>query len=326
VTSKFISVLMPVHNGACFIGEALDSLSRQTAGHFEVIIIDDGSTDGSEDIIGAYACRDERIRCFRRRHRGLVVSLNDAIALARGEYLARMDSDDVAHPDRFRRQAVFLAENPACVAVGSQVECIDQEGSLIGLHKYETAHDAIMDRLLFREFGPTMAHPAVMMRRDVVVAVGGYRAKFVASEDRDLWLRLAERGRLANLPDVLLRYRLHLSSFSHNRGAEQRRMALVAVHDAYERRQMTLPDQLAVPVWHRESEFEYRSDWVSWAIRDGNLETARKHLIGVVSLRPFGVRCWGRLAWRYIASAATAFGKRRTNTDVEGETTWARHS
>jgi len=304
-----VSVLMPVRNAKPFLSEAIDSILRQTLRNIELVIVDDGSTDDSNDVVLAYAAIDSRVRYVRRHQRGLVAALNEAISLSRGCYVARMDADDVAHPDRLLLQMAFLAANRDCVAVGSQVECIDRDGSLIGFLKYEQSHEDIEDRLLCRRLGPTMAHPAVTMRRSVLEAVGGYRAKFQASEDRDLWLRLGERGRLANLPDVLLRYRLHLDSFSHARGAEQRRMAEVAVRDAHERRGLGLPEDFSVPKWHRESPFDTVCDWVALATRDGNLETARKHLRYAFLSQPLGYRCW-RLAAN-LGIATLRPGRRR---------------
>lgn len=305
---EFISVLMPVHNAERYVGAAIESLLQQTLTDFEVIAVDDGSTDRSAEIIQAYSRADGRIRYVGQQHAGLVASLNASIALSKGEYLARMDADDIACPRRLEHQAAFLAARGQYLAVGSQLECIDRDGQPIGVLKYEESHEAIEERLLFKKMGTTMPHPAVMMRRDAVIAVGAYRTKFVASEDRDLWLRLAERGRLANLPDVLLQYRLHLESFSHTRGAEQRRMAAVAVQDAYDRRGIPLPRDFVVPKWHSESAFDCRCGWVAWATREGNFQTARRHLGDALRERPLNTRCWrmaGRLALSVLAKGAT---------------------
>ena len=139
-TNPAISVLLPVYNAERFIREAVDSVLFQSLGDFELLALDDGSTDGSLIILREYEARDNRVRIITRENRGLVASLNDLIAAARGRYLARMDSDDISMPQRFERQVMFLESSPDHVAVGGWVIHIDENGLPIGPITSPTLH------------------------------------------------------------------------------------------------------------------------------------------------------------------------------------------
>jgi glycosyltransferase involved in cell wall biosynthesis len=213
-----VSVALPVFNGGAFLVPALDSILGQTFADFELIAIDDGSTDNSPALLDAYAARDSRVRVIHQANAGVVASLNRGIELARGRYIARMDADDVAHPERFARQVNFLDVNPRVAAVGSAITLIDERGERIREVDYpETPKDVAT----FLKRGCALAHPSVMMRRDAVAAMGGYRPAFQHAEDYDLWLRLAERHDLANLPERLLLYRQHQTKVSARNRAQQ---------------------------------------------------------------------------------------------------------
>jgi len=226
-----ISVLLPVRDAAPYLAEALDSLARQTLGDYEIIAIDDGSTDGSRDILARHAAADARIAVHAQAAEGLVSTLNRGLALSRGAYLARMDADDVAWPERFTAQAAFLADHPAVALVGGAIQEIDAAGRP-GVVRREPTEPAAIRALL-----PTrncIAHPTVMARRAALVAAGGYRAAFVAAEDYDLWLRLSEVASLANLPAVVLSHRLHQATVSIER-VEQQILSEFAAREAARR-------------------------------------------------------------------------------------------
>jgi len=199
-----VSVLLPVWNGEAFLEQAMESILRQTLSSFELILIDDGSTDRTAAIAEEFAFRDTRVRVLRRPHEGFSATLNAGIEAARGEYVARMDADDLSLPDRLRKQVAYLDIHPACVAVGAWIEVVDEAGRHIGLKTFVTTHDEI-SAVLLCGISP-MAHPTVLFRRDVVRAAGGYDARRYPSEDLDLWFRLGERGELANLGEVLLQH------------------------------------------------------------------------------------------------------------------------
>ena len=210
--SPAVSVVIPVYNGARYLTEALESVRRQSFADFEIVVIDDGSTDDSPRILAEFAQSDRRCRVITQENRGLVAALNRGIEEARGDLIARMDADDGAELERFARQVEHLRTNLDVAALGSSITIIDAEGRDQGVKEYQCGRAnvalAIQDHC-------ALAHPSVMMRRSAVIAAGGYREAFRHAEDYDLWLRLSERHALDNLPEPLLRYRRHGASISH---------------------------------------------------------------------------------------------------------------
>lgn len=229
-----VSVLMPVFNGGRFLAAAVESIREQTFRDFELIAIDDGSTDQSACLLAQLAASDDRIRVIRQTNAGIVTTLNRALALAHGEYIARMDADDVALPSRLARQTVFLDDHPDVAVVGSAITLIDEEGSTIRDVDYPL-FCADVSRFLIH-VGNALAHPAIMMRRADIAALGGYRAAYRHAEDYDLWLQLSETRDLANLPDRLLLYRQHPAKASARHAAEQMLATKVAQLAAQARR------------------------------------------------------------------------------------------
>lgn len=227
MTSPRITVALSVYNNAEYLAEALDSILVQTVADFELVIVDDGSTDRSPAIIDHYAATDPRIRVIRQANQGLVASLNHIIAVARGAYIARMDGDDVALPERFARQVAFLDAHPDHGVIGTQIRTIDARGA----RRSEPPIDHPLSADIIAATLPTaspLCHPSVMMRRDILEAAGGYRPAYRHCEDYDLWLRLAERTRIANLPERLHLYRYSPSQVSHRHVLAQRYGVAVA--------------------------------------------------------------------------------------------------
>jgi Glycosyl transferase family 2 len=220
-----ISVVLPVHDADAFLADAVMSVLAQTLRDFELIAIDDGSVDASAKILDQLAQQDGRIIVVHQANGGIVAALNRGLALAGGEFVARMDADDVACPERFARQTAFLDAHPDVAVVGSAVTLIDAHGKAIRDVRYPETPQAVAE---FLRSGSALAHPAVMMRRDAVIAAGGYRAAFEYAEDYDLWLRMEERYALANLPDRLLYYRQHAAKLSVGYAAEQRLATRIA--------------------------------------------------------------------------------------------------
>jgi glycosyltransferase involved in cell wall biosynthesis len=288
-----ISVCMPVYNAKEHLAEAVDSILNQTRGDFEFLIIDDGSTDGSAEVLKRYASSDPRIRLFSQPNKGLVTTLNKLIDQARGEFLARMDADDIALPERFERQVDYLRAHPDYVLVGSRVLLIDPEGD--PLCDWCTLEDqnAIDSGFLQCERGTLISHPAVMMRRDAVLAIGKYRP-FEVIEDVDLFLRLSEYGRITNLPDVLLKYRMHNGNISKTTSYHKiiDRVYGEIARDARRRRNLaelpTLPESPHIET----SLTDEREKWAWWALTAGHVGTARKHARWVVSQAPISLRSW----------------------------------
>ncbi|WP_423414977.1 glycosyltransferase [Hyphomicrobium sp. B1] len=234
-----VSVVMPVYNGARYLDAAIDSILRQTFSDFELLIIDDGSTDGSYERLLEWQRRDERTRLIGRPHRGIVACLNEGLAAAQGAIILRMDADDVSFPQRLERQVAFLKDNPGIAVVGSAIRFIDIDGNPLSTAAYPTTPDEAMVAL-DRGNAP-VAHPAIAMRRDAALAVGGYRPLFDFAEDFDLWLRLVEHHQISNLPDVLLEFRVHDKNVSTTRRWEQALAAHIARFSA-KRRRAGFPD------------------------------------------------------------------------------------
>lgn len=282
---------MSVYNGDRYLTEAVESILAQTFTDFEFIIINDGSTDKSLAILEGYAKQDKRIRLINQQNIGLAKSLNKAISLAKGELIARMDADDIALPERFERQVEYLDRNPDCLALGCDVLQIDMDGAPICKMGLPLSHEKIEAELL-QGHGGAVRHPAVMMRRDMVVKIGSYREKFQMTEDLDLFLRLAEMGRLANLPDTLLEYRLHLSSVNFAKHQKQAQEVVRVLEEAYASRGLREPVRL--PPWRFKQptpEANHRT-WAEMALNDGNLATARKHAFLALTKKPYSRQSW----------------------------------
>jgi hypothetical protein len=201
-----ISVIVPVLNGERFLVEALESVLDQTFTDFELIVVDDGSTDSTPDILREFAARDDRVIVLRRPNPGQSVARNVGIDAARAPVLAFLDADDVALPNRLERQHDFLASNPAIAVVGGGLQFIDEAGRVFDQVECPTGDVDIRSAL--QQWNP-MAHTTVMLRKEVFDRVGGYRPAFVGAEDYDLWLRAVEQFQFANLAGIVCQYRVH---------------------------------------------------------------------------------------------------------------------
>jgi glycosyltransferase EpsE len=203
-----ISVLMASHNGARFIRQSLDSILNQTFSDFELIVINDASTDDTSVILDEYKCRDGRIRVYSNsENKGLTYSLNEALkkVSADSRYICRMDDDDICEPTRLEKQINFFYEHEQIGIVGCNALIIDDENREIGSRKVPANHEQIT--AILPRYNP-MIHPSVMIRRNVLEAVGGYNEKYRTSQDYELWFRLAANGvKFVNLQENLLQYR-----------------------------------------------------------------------------------------------------------------------
>lgn len=225
---------MPVFNAEAFLPAALESILGQGFGDFELIAVDDGSTDGSLAVLREFASRDRRIKIISRPNTGIAGARNDAIAAADGRYIACADADDVSLPGRFQAQMQFLAEHPELAVLGGSLQEIDRAGNLLPtIYRYPTDPKVIARDLLK---GCCFGQPSVMINRRMLLEAGGYRRAFPPAEDYDLWLRLAERHPLANLPDILVHYRVHPLSATSSAYLEQAVATEVARRAAIYRR------------------------------------------------------------------------------------------
>jgi glycosyltransferase involved in cell wall biosynthesis len=286
-----VSVVMPVYNTERYLRYALQSVLAQTFTDFEFIILDDGSSDSSVHIVQEFAEVDDRIRFFPLEHRGYVSLLRRGLNHCRGEFVARMDSDDISMPDRFEKQVAYLRANPDCVAIGSQIVIIDPYGSRVEKPAHKSGHEEIEKELL-NGVGWAMVHPAVMMRRDALMAVGGYREDLMVSEDLDLFLRLAEHGKVANLPDVLLQYRQHLQSVNYTKYEQQKAVKRQIVGDAFKRRGLPMPANWSFRERKMLPHAEQYRRWGWAAMRSGNLAVARRHAWAAIQKAPLSMDTW----------------------------------
>jgi hypothetical protein len=223
--SPAVSIVMAVFNGEAFLAEAVESILGQTLRDFEFVIVDDGSTDGTSGILSDYAKRDPRVRVFTQQNKGRADSLNFGINLARSDLIARMDADDISLPHRLKDQREFMDGHNEVGLLGGTVEFIGPERQKLGVFKSpEEDRELRAGMRRCNQF----YHPTVMMRKEVVLAAGGYRRALRDADDYDLFLRIAERARMASLAKPVLLYRIHANQTSVLRMTHQALCVLAA--------------------------------------------------------------------------------------------------
>jgi GT2 family glycosyltransferase len=229
-----ISVIMPVRNGnEKWLREAIASVLAQDFADFEVLIVNDGSAPNTVALLDQLANTDARIRVIHQTPQGIVAALNRAVAEAHAPYLARLDGDDRAKPRRLSRQLAFMQAHPETVLLGTFAERIDHAGNVIGRLAPPTDGARLL-RILDRT--NPFIHSSTMMRGAVVRKLGGYRPAFRAAEDYDLWLRMAEAGGVAVLPETLVQYRVHDTNLSRLDATRQSFSVRLAQRSAAARR------------------------------------------------------------------------------------------
>lgn len=205
--NPIIDVVIPVFNGAKTVESAVTTIQAQTLRDIRIIVVNDGSTDGTQAIMERLAASDGRILLINRPNGGIVDALNAGLAACTADLIARHDADDLAVPGRFQQQFDWLRRHPACSAVSGSVIQIDEAGRELG-PKVTLSPPELADPTTYPQLEPYLIHPFLMMRRAAIAAVGGYRYVFHA-EDTDLYWRLQETGQLTNMPDLLGYYRIH---------------------------------------------------------------------------------------------------------------------
>ena len=220
-----VTVILNVFNGEEYLQEAMDSIIGQSFSDFELIVIDDHSSDGTAGILEAYT--DKRIiRLQNETNLGQSLSINRGLEIARGEYIAKMDADDRSLPARFSEQTAFLDLHSSVGLVGAQVRVIDAGGNILGEWRYPT--DPLLIRWALQFYNP-LCHPVVMFRRDLVNRLGGYSPTQRLAEDYELWIRMSQKTEIAQLPLMLLEYRLHDRQVTQDRFEEMERMVAAMV-------------------------------------------------------------------------------------------------
>jgi glycosyltransferase involved in cell wall biosynthesis len=212
MTQNIVDVVLPVFNGATTIIKAIESLQRQTITSLRIIVVDDGSTDQTPEMLAALAARDSRISILTQPNAGTVDALNAGLRLCRAEFVARQDADDISDPSRLAVELAYLRDHADCVAVSGAAKHIDAQGRFLGTMQIFPQPDRADPRWApSRE--PYLMHPFLMVRRADLQAIGGYRYVYY-SEDTDLCWRLQERGPTHNLDIPLGEYRMHIGSIS----------------------------------------------------------------------------------------------------------------
>ncbi len=225
MTQPLVSILMPLYNGERYVRQAIQSIVKQTYTNWELLVLNDGSTDNSEQIVREFT--DERIRYVQNaENKGIVYTRNRLFELAKGDYWAILDCDDIAHYQRIAKQVAYLQQNPQCVFCGTWATKINEEGTKIGKMQPPTSNENIRINQLFQS---SFIQSSVLLRANAMQSVR-YNADFSVAEDFDLWERLLQKGEGHNLPEYLLEYRWYEGNTSTTKEAlmQQLRNAILA--------------------------------------------------------------------------------------------------
>ena len=298
-----LSIILPCYNAERYLAATMLSIGAQTYRDFEFVIVNDGSTDNSQQVLESFAKNDHRIKVISRPNTGYVKALREAIEKSTGRLIARMDADDIAKPDRLAKQVAFMEAHPEVVVLGGSYNLIDSEGRRLRTMNQPTDHDTLVQQCLG---GTTpICHPLSMFRRDVYERVGGYDESTCPAEDLDLWLRMSEVGQLACLPDVLLDYRLHAGSVSETKQAKQMEAIHSIVERAARRRNITV-DFKAGEGWRAHSAEGRHKQLLKygwWAWSSGERATARSYGWRSVVEKPVDIRAWKLLVTSILKRA-----------------------
>lgn len=229
------TVLLPVYNGQKYIRRAINSLLAQKFKKFELLIINDGSTDRTKIILDAFVERDDRVRVIHhRKNRGLVATLNEGLKEAKTNYVARMDADDISLPDRLGAQIAKIREENDYILVGSSFQTINAREKVLDT-VYVPYHEEDLRRALW--LGNPFAHASVIFNRNAALAVGGYSDEVGPTEDYDLWLKLAQIGSITAVDRVLLQYRYNPDGISISQNKAQEKHKLYSISRRWEKSQ-----------------------------------------------------------------------------------------
>jgi len=210
--------MMPVYNGRRYLRAAVESILTQTLADLRLLIIDDGSDDGSGELLAELARKDHRIELIRRGRKGQIETRNELLCRAQTDIVACADADDVSLPDRLARQYAMMASDPDLIVLGCQMQVIDDAGSAVGEQRKPVGANAVRTALLH---GTAVSQPSCMMRRRAILQIGGYRRAYEHAEDYDMLLRACESGKVDNADFIGIRYRRHGESVSHRHCVRQ---------------------------------------------------------------------------------------------------------
>jgi len=294
-----ISVTMPVFNAEKYLAESVESILNQSFQDFEFIIIDDSSTDRSLEIMNQYGNMDNRIKVLQNKYaKGVVGASNTGLEASQGKYIARMDADDVSLPDRFEKQHRFMESHPEVAVCGTWADTFGQKTKLMKLP--ET--DAEIKTVLL--FFCCMIHPSVMMRQDFLRAHQlSYRELFDTAEDYDLWARALDYTQFHNIPEALLKYRVHATQITCARKAEQVRKRKAIKHYLLERIGLSptadqtelhdaLGERIYIPATIEDAEGV--AEWIDMLGK--GKETSSRHPLFQRYAGRFIIKCYWKLA------------------------------
>jgi glycosyltransferase involved in cell wall biosynthesis len=218
-----VSVIMAVHNGAHYVAEAIESVLRQTHQGFEFIVVDDGSTDATSQILAEFAAHDGRMEVISQANTDQPESLNRALAEASNDWVAVFDADDVCMSHRLDTQLRMLQQEPSIRVLGASAVLIDSNGEIRGIRHHPPSSVSEYRKMVRENDVIRVVHPSVMMHRPTILALGGYDPSFGPAADAELWGRVSDNHVIVNLPDPVIYYRMHSDSMSVRRFGEQRR-------------------------------------------------------------------------------------------------------
>ncbi|MEM7682925.1 MAG: glycosyltransferase family 2 protein [Planctomycetota bacterium] len=288
-----LSVGMTVYNGQGYLRAALGSLLSQDFEDFELVAVDDGSTDATPDVLADAARQDERLRVVRQDNAGISAAANRMLAETRAPLIARMDADDLAKPGRLSAQVAFMnGPGSAVAASGCAVDYIDAKDRFLTTIRPPCDNEKIQSMLLGGHCA--VWHTGSILRRSAVDKVGGYSTDLRYAIDLDLWLRLGEVGPLANLPESLQRYRMHAGGVSETKRDIQQEDARTAVRRAGERRgvEAVFEETPWRPGSDRASREAFHLKFGWWAYHSGQRKTAALYGLKAASVRPWSYRGW----------------------------------
>jgi len=287
-----ISVLMPVYNAQKYIKAAVESILNQTFIDFEFVIINDGSTDGTLDILEQYAEKDKRIRLVSRENKGLVITLNEGLGLAKASLIARMDADDIAFTNRLAMQLAYMESHPELVCLGARARVIDAKGRFLILTDTKIGYTEVEKSAL--QGRSPIIHPSAIIRTEAIKKVGGYLEKNYPAEDLALWLALSEVGKIDNLTDVLLEYRIHDDSISTQAHDFQLEKTREICEKACKKRGIQVEYLATVGRANksRSSRFDITLKHGWWAYSNKQWKTAKSYGLTVIYINPFKKGGW----------------------------------
>jgi glycosyltransferase involved in cell wall biosynthesis len=228
--SPLVSVLMPAYNAEKYIDEAISSILNQTFSDFEFIIIDDNSSDKTASIIEKYKKKDRRIIALHNTtNLKMAKALNRGIKSAKGKLIARMDADDWSYPDRLEKQVSYMEKNPKVGILGGSMNIVNKEGKKIGRRDYALSNKEIRKKLFW--YSP-FSHPLIMIRKIFLDKVGYYDPVYNPAEDYDLYFRIGEIAEFANLPDLLIKYRIVDNSMTTG-STKKMELQTIAIRNKY---------------------------------------------------------------------------------------------